>query len=98
MASLEHKQLMQRLTKLANKEKWQRYPKVKGKLIAKEITKTNNIALRIETRNEVKTVYVIKKNPNLYQMAQTLSLNATLHLTTRRYLGRLYALKITLSS
>lgn len=97
MKSPDHQQLMKVLDKLATAEKWSRMPKKKGVLIKKEVTKSGNVKLVLKTKKGEESVYVLKKNKNLYATAQELTLGDCTGVSLRRYLGKMYCTKLARS-
>ncbi len=94
MKSLDHQQLMQVLNKLATAEKWSRMPKKKGILLKKEMTKSGNIKLVLQTKKREERVYVLKRNKNLHATAQQLAVGDSVGVSLRRYLGKMYCTKL----
>lgn len=94
MKSPDHQQLMQVLDKLATAEKWSRMPRKKGVLIKKEVTKSGNIKLVLKTKRGEESMYVLKKNKNLYATAQELTVEDSVGVSLRRYLGKMYCTRL----
>jgi len=94
MKSLDHQQLMQVLNKLATAEKWSRMPKKKGILLKKEMTKSGNIKLVLQTKKREERVYVLKRNKNLHATAQQLAVGDSVGVSLRRYLGKMYCTRL----
>ncbi len=97
MKSPDHQQLMQVLNKLATAEKWQKMPRKKGTLLKKEMTKNGNIKLVLKTKKGDESVYVLKKNKNVYATAQELAVGDSVGVSLRRYLGKMYCTKLVQS-
>ncbi len=94
MSSIEHKQLIKTINKLITKEKWQKMPKSSGKVIGKSLTKSGNLRFIIEKGKSQKTIYILKKNMNLFAMAETIQQGDEISATLRRYLGKMYCTKL----
>lgn len=91
--SEDHQKLMKSLNKLASAEKWRKMPKKKGKVKNVTLTKTGNIRITFDDNSKV---YVLKKNKNLFETAQTLKKGDVISVTVRVYLGKRYCTKISL--
>ena len=89
--SSDHQRLMQSLNKLAAADKWRKMPKKKGTVKSVTLTKTGNIRVMFEDNSKV---YVLKKNKNLFETAQSLKKGDTISIATRRYLGKMYCTRI----
>ena len=94
MKSPDHQQLMKVLDKLATAEKWAKMPRKKGTLLKKEITKSGNIKLWLDTKKGEEKVYVLKRNKNLYATAQELATGDSVGVSLRRYLGKMYCTRL----
>ena len=94
MKSPEHQQLLAVLNKLVTQEKWQWAPKSNGKILNKSMTKNGNVKLVLQTAKGDKTVYVLKRNSNLFETASQIAVGDTISVTLRRYLGKLYCVKL----
>lgn len=94
MKSPDHQQLMNVLDKLATAEKGSRMPRKKGVLIKKETTKSGNIKLVLKTKKGEESVYVLKRNKKLYEVAQSLVVGDTVSVSLRRYLGKFYCTRV----
>lgn len=97
MKSPGHQQLMHVLDKLATAEKWRKMPRKKGTLLKKEITKSGNVKLVLKTKKGEESVYVLKRNKNLYATAQELAAGDNVGVSLRRYLGKMYCTKLARS-
>src|SRR3989344_7608770 len=91
MPSKDHKLLMKTLNKLVKQERWRKLKKLKGKVTEISKTKSGNIKLIIQET----PVYVLKRNKNLYALAETIHLNEIISIALRTHLGKYYVLKIT---
>jgi|SRR3989338_10383966 len=91
MPSKDHKLLMKTLNKLVKQERWRKLKKLKGKVTEISKTKSGNLKLII---NET-SVYVLKRNKNLYATAETIKQNEMISVALRTHLGKYYVLKIT---
>ena len=87
----EHRRLMHTLNKLAAADKWRKMPKKKGFVLKVDFTKTGNLRITFDDNSKV---YVLKKNKNLFETAQTLKKGDDISIAARRYLGKLYCTKI----
>lgn len=94
MKSPDHQQLMHVLDKLATAEKWSRMPQKKGIVLKKELTKSGNMKVVLETKKGEESVYVLKRNKNLYATAQLLTVGDTAGVSLRRYLGKMYCTRL----
>jgi len=92
MPSQDHRKLMSVLNKMANADKWRKMPKKKDKVKSITLTKTQNIRITFDDNSKA---YVLKKNKNLFELAQTLKEGDTISIATRNYLGKRYCTKIT---
>ena len=90
--SSDHKRLMGVLNKLAAQEKWRKMRKKVGKVKSVTKTKSNNIRITFDDSTKV---YVLKKNSNLFEIAQKLKKNNTISVAVRTYLGKMYCTKIS---
>ena|SRR3989338_2230147 len=97
MSSIEHKQLIKTINKLITQEKWRKMPKASGKVLSKELTKKGNIRLIIGGKKQ-RTIYILKKNTNLFTTAQTIQVGNEISVVLRRYLGKMYCTKIAQKS
>ncbi len=97
MKSPDHQKLMQVLDKLATAEKWAKMPKKKGILMKREVTKSGNMKVVLKTKKGEESVYVLKRNKNLYATAQELTVGDTVGVSLRRYLGKMYCTKLARS-
>ncbi|MBS3139169.1 hypothetical protein J4207_05690 [Candidatus Woesearchaeota archaeon] len=82
---------MQSLNKLAAVDKWRKMPKKKGTVKSVTLTKTGNIRVTFEDNSKA---YVLKKNKNLFEVAEKLKQNDVISIATRRYLGKMYCTRI----
>lgn len=87
----DHQRLMQSLNKLAAVDKWRKMPKKKGTVKSVTLTKTGNIRVTFEDNSKA---YVLKKNKNLFEVAEKLKQNDVISIATRRYLGKMYCTRI----
>lgn len=97
MKSPDHQQLMNILDKLATAEKWGRMPRKKGILLKKEVMKSGNMRLILNTKKGEERVYVLKRNKNLYLNAQSLAVSDMVSTSLRRYLGKFYCTRLAQS-
>lgn len=86
----DHKRLMAALDKMVVQQKWQRMPRLKCRLKKKSTTKSGNLKLDMEKQ----TVYVLKRNNNLFRIADAARKSDVLSIAARRHLGRLYCTKV----
>ena len=87
----DHTQLMSVLNKMANAEKWRKMPKKKGVVNSVTQTKTGNIRITFDDNAKV---YVLKRNKNLFELAETIKKGDVLSVATRIYLGKRYCTRI----
>jgi len=83
---------MQVLNKMAKSEKWRKMAKKKGTVESITLTKTGNTRITFDDNAKV---YVLKKNKNLFETAQSLKSGNTISIAARTYLGKRYCTKIT---
>ncbi len=70
-------------------------PKKQGKVVSSTATKTGNLRVVLQTtKNPEFTFYVLKRNSNLYAIAQMLEKSEAIRVFLRRYLGKYYCTKI----
>jgi len=98
MASQDHKNLMRTLNKLVKEEKWRKMSKAAGKVLSKSMTKSGNYRLVLEKGETRKTIYVLKKNQNLFAVAEGIKKGDKVTAALRRYLGKMYCTKINMVS
>lgn len=78
--------------KVITQERWRKKPRQKGIITKKASTKSGSISLTIADKT---TVYVLKKNKNLYEIAQKTKVGNTISVAGRRWLGKLIAEQIS---
>lgn len=91
MPSEDHKQLIKTLNKLVKQERWQKFPKAQGTVLEKLTTKSGNIKLVLD---EGTKFYVLKKNKNLFEKAQSVQTNDRISAAFRMQLGKKYCVKL----
>ncbi len=84
-------ELLKRLEKLASQEKWRKKPKIKE--IVSKITETKKGNLKLKAGDE--TIYVLKKNKNLFNTAKEIKISDEVFVSGRRWLGKFYAEKLS---
>ena len=88
------KTLINVVNKMAAQERWRKKPKVKGTLLKKTKTKSDSYKLLIKARDE-HTVYVLKNNKNLYEIAERAKKGDLLSTACRVWLGKYFCEKIS---
>lgn len=91
MKSKDHKQLMGVLKKMLVREKWRKMLKMQGEIIEKSHTKSGNIKLVLKDDS----VYVLKRNKNLFEEASKVWEGDRVSLVLRQHLRKYYCTKIT---
>ncbi len=83
------------LKKMVIQERWRKKPKIKGILIRKSKTKSESLRLTLQLKNKKqKKVYVLKKNINLYRVAEQAKKDDILSVAGRTWLGKMFCEKI----
>ncbi|MBI4017020.1 MAG: hypothetical protein HY363_05000 [Candidatus Aenigmarchaeota archaeon] len=70
-------------------------PKMKGEVVEKNLTKSGNIKLVLKQKEDDCTVYVLKRNKNLFGEAGKVRKGDFVHVALRTHLGKKYCTKIT---
>lgn len=97
--SSDHLKLMSVLKQMGarekSREKWKRVPRTKGELREKSLTKNGNVKLvLISNDGESHTVYVLKRNKNLFEKTATIQVGDFVSTILLRYLSRYFCTKI----
>ena len=91
--------LHQVLNQMLKHERWRKKPRVKGILLKKTKTKSGSLKLMLRKRGK-KTeenefaVYVLKKNINLYEKAESAKNGDVISIAGRYWLGKLICEKL----
>lgn len=94
---IEPNPLIEYLTKKVKQERWIKQPKVRGEFVLKRETKAGNLVVEVLGRKSLQKIIVLKKNINLFEKAKGLSAGEKVFIVARRYLGKYYAVRISLS-
>lgn len=76
---MTNNRLLKALDDMAKLERFIRRPRIRGKVIAKKLTKKGNIQLIVHQGNKETALLVLKSHKERYKLAESLSLNDTIY-------------------